>query len=256
MQNNQALFILGSPGSGKDVVIRDITSNYNIIEFTSVQIDEMLSNNDSFVRAKSDKRNALLNTESIIVTANTFDLSFMVTKHILESIGYSLHLILVEADLSTSYDRLQNRNNLRESLNRISIGNSNKRSILSEFNSNIIVNNSKSLELYESRNFVSDILSDLKFESTLNLSDIVKPKIKSKLKSKLSTIAPKYVPAQSEDGMVGTITFTGVESVDEPSFETNLFGSSQQQNDKIDRQTTLNKTKKILFKKRVIPNGI
>jgi dephospho-CoA kinase len=251
MQNNQALFILGSPGSGKDVVIRDITSNYNIVEFTSVQIDEMLSNNDSFVRAKSDKRNALLNTESIIVTANTFDLNFIVTKHVLESIGYTSHLIIVEADLSTSYDRLQNRNNLRESLNRISIGNSNKNSIISEFNSYVIVNNSKYLDLTESRNYISDILSDLKFNSTLSLEDIVKPKLKSRFRYKSKT-----VPDQSENGIVGTIMFTGVESIDEPSFETNLFGSSPQQNDKIDRQNVLSKTKKILFKKRIIPNGI
>ena len=35
MQNKQAIFIIGNPGSGKDVAIRDITSNYNIVEFAA-----------------------------------------------------------------------------------------------------------------------------------------------------------------------------------------------------------------------------
>lgn len=249
MQNNQALFIIGSPGSGKDVVIRDITSNYNIVEFTSNQIDEMLSNNDSFVRAKLDKRNALLNTESIIITANTFDLSFIITKQILESVGYISHLILVEADLSTSYDRLKNRNNLKESLSRISTGNSNKKSIIAEFDTHIIIDNSKVLDLSEARNYTSDILSDLSFKSTLSLEDIVKPKLKTRIKS-------KFVPSQEEDGIVGSIMFTGVESVDSPCSDMPPIGSPNQEVGKVDMQSTLAKTKKILFKRKGIPNGI
>jgi hypothetical protein len=187
MQKNQALFILGSPGSGKDVVIRDISSNFNIVEFTSTQIDEMLSDDASFKRAKFEKQNVLLETKSIIVTANSFDLNFVVTKQILEAIGYSTHLILVEADLNVSYERLQNRKNLKESLDRISTGNSNKQSIIGLFDSYVFVDNSKSLDLSESREFISGILDELSFKTELTLEDILKPK---SIKKKLSGTVP------------------------------------------------------------------
>ena len=56
MQKNQAIFVVGSPGSGKDVFIKDMTSNYNILEFTSSQISEMLSDDAAFKRAKTEKK--------------------------------------------------------------------------------------------------------------------------------------------------------------------------------------------------------
>lgn len=260
MKTNQAIFILGNPGSGKDVIIRDITSNYNIIEFTSSQIDEMLSSDAAFKRAKFDKQNSLLESRSIIVTANSFDLSFMLTKHVLESIGYNSHLIIVEADLSTSIERLKNRKNIKESLERISIGNSNKHSILKEFDSYIEVDNSQILDLIESRSFVFSVLEDLKFESTLTLDEILNPKIKSKFK--------KVVMPNTTDATGETITFTGkTESVDFPYSDQTPWGTPnmetpnrspimQSDQDKKNVKRVLKKTQKILFKHSVIPMGI
>ena len=89
MQNKQAIFIIGNPGSGKDVAIRDITSNYNIVEFAASQIDEMLSNDAAFKRATDEKKDALLERKSILVTGNAFNLSFAITKEVLESVGYT-----------------------------------------------------------------------------------------------------------------------------------------------------------------------
>ena len=195
MQTHQAIFIVGSPGSGKDVVIRDISSNHNIVEFTSIQIDEMLSNNDIFKRAKIEKKNSLLERTSILVTANSFDLNFISTKKVLESIGYTSHLIMVEANLEVSYDRLCNRNNLKESLERITLGNSNRNSILELFSSKMIVENSKSLNLSESRKFLSDILDELNFKSDLSLEDILKTKpLKSKLSGKVPGPSAVVIP--------------------------------------------------------------
>jgi shikimate kinase len=267
MQNNQAIFIIGSPGSGKDVVIRDISSNFNIVEFASNQIDEMLSNDVAFKRAKFEKQFSLLENRSIIVTANSFDLGFILTKQVLESIGYSTHLILVEANLSTSYERLHTRKNLKESLERISSGNSNKISILQMFPSNIIVDNSQVLELSESREFVSGILDDLTFKTDLALEDITNVKLKKKLKVR------GVVPGDSVDnrGLTpGTwSSYIGVsESVDVPSYDlspiatgpmqSNIPVSSDLRSDQ-DKQNTrkvLNKTKAILFKKVAVPKSI
>jgi dephospho-CoA kinase len=265
MQSNQAIFMVGSPGSGKDVVIRDICSNFDIVEFTSTQIDEMLSNDAAFKRAKPEKQHSLLESRSILVTANAYDLSFIVTKEILEAVGYTTHLILVEANLATSYNRLHNRNNLKESLDKISGGNSNKLQILQLFSSNVIVDNSQVLDLTESRQFVSSILDELHFKSDITLEDITKIKLKKKLKG--------VVPGNSVDnrGLTpGTwSSYIGVsESIDVPSYDlspiatgpmqklnsvnSDLRSDQQKQNTK----KVLNKTKAILFKKVAVPKNI
>lgn len=187
MQTNKAIFIIGSPGSGKDIIIKDICSNYNMVEFTSSQIDEMLSDDLAFKRAKSEKRNSLLETQSILVTANSYDLGFVITKQILEFVGYETYLIMVEADLTTSYNRLNNRKNLKESLERVNIGNFNRNSIISLFSDSIVVDNSTTLDLSESRKFIFDILEDLTFNSDLTLEEIT---TKSCLKKKLKSVVP------------------------------------------------------------------
>jgi dephospho-CoA kinase len=264
MQKNQAIFIIGAPGSGKDVVIRDITSNYNIIEFTATQIDEMLSNDTAFKRALPEKQESLLERNSILITANSFNLNFALTKQVLESIGYSAHLILVETNLSVSIERLKTRNNLKESLERITIGNANRKSILELFESNIIVDNSETLDLSEARIYILDILSELSFKSDLTLEDIAKPRIKKKLKS--------IVPGDVTDtrGMTpgSWSVYNGVaESYEVFSFDTSPIATSPMQklssstadmrsdDDKERTRRVLGKIKKINFKK-VVPYGI
>ncbi len=290
MKKNNAIFIIGSPGSGKDVVIRDITSNYNIVEFTSLQTDEMLSNDAAFKRAKTNKQDSLLEGSSIIVTANSFDLGFIVTKTILEAVGYSTQLIVVEADLSTSYDRLQNRSNLKESLERISIGNSNKSSIIKLFDSSIIVDNSKILDLSEAREFIGNILDDLQFKSDLTLDEIApKTSIKKKLygivpgpaavvlpiiddvqqpKKKKSKAVPDNVTDATGEQITGWTSHT--EAFDEPFpyyspmtsggrlqklVNTNTTADMRSDQDKERSRKVLDKIKKINFK-QVTPNGI
>lgn len=259
MQTKQAIFIIGSPGSGKDVVIRDICSNYNIVEFTSTQIDDMLSDDAAFKRAKLEKQYSLLENLSILVTANSYDLGFVLTKEVLEAVGYTTHLILVEANLSTSFERLHNRKNLRESLEKISSGNSNKISIQQLFPSRIVVDNSEVLDLSESRNFVFDILDELSFKTDLTLEDITKVKLKKKLKG--------TVPGDSVDnrGLTpGTwSSYLGVsESSDVPSFDLSPIATLPM--DDVPRhmpsnqkaRKVLNKTRAIIFNRVAVPKSI
>lgn len=250
MNNNKAIFIVGSPGSGKDVVIRDITSNYNLVEFTSTQINEMLSLDSSFKKAKLEKQNALLEQNSILVNCKSYELGFFVTKHILEGIGYSTHLILVEADISVAFDRIKNRN-LQESLDKISIGNNNKNSIMSAFEESIIVDNSKQLDLTECRHFVSELLDNFIFESNLTLEKCVdKKELKSKIKSKI-------VPLDRVSGDIGTLNFLqSFESIDSPELDGLPVTSIANTDDpKKDKSAVLKSVKKTLFTKR-IPNVI
>ena len=271
MQKNQAFFIIGSPGSGKDVVIRDITSNFPIIEFTFSQIDDMLSNDSSFKRATAEKRNALLESNSIVVTANSFNLSFSITKTILESIGYATHLIFVESNLSCAIERLKFRPQLNESLNRISIGNSNKKDILGLFESKIIVDNSEILNLEDCRTFCLNILNELSFDSTLTIEDVgVKPKLKTKLKYKPKTIPSDVTDTRGSMGGVWSISpgYTS-ESIDFPfsdivtptatgplqQIKTNAVNMSSDQ-DKQRTKTVLGKIKRLTKPKRVVSYGI
>lgn len=268
MQNKQAIFIIGSPGSGKDVVIRDISSNYGIVEFTSTQIDEMLYNDTSFKRAKPEKQDSLLERRSILVTANTFDLGFVITKEVLEAIGYSTHLIIVEAELGVAVERLRERKNLKESLDRISVGNANRQSIISLFNSYIIVDNSKVLDLTESREYIYDILEDLTFKSTLSLDEI----LKVNLKKKVEKVVPVKIPADSTDTRSMTpgtwSVYNGVaESIEVPNYDISPVAtgpmqsystttpSMQSDQDRQNTRKVLDKIKKINFKK-VVPRGI
>ena len=270
MQNKQAIIIIGSPGSGKDVIIRDIVSNYGIVEFTSTQISEMLSDDVAFKRAKPEKRDSLLERYSVIVTANSYELGFVVTKQILEDIGYSTHLIFVEADLPTSIERLKNRENLKESLDKITLGNSNKSSILQIFESKLIIDNSKNLELQEVRSFISDILSELSFKFDYSLSDIQEVSLKNKIKKS------KVIPSNTFDvrGDAQINGMTCAESVDAPFFDYNPVFSLPQQNvntsanpsgssvdlrpdkDKERAKGVLKKIKKIKTGMLIVPDGI
>lgn len=291
MQKYQAIFIVGNPGSGKDVIIRDISSNFNIIEYASTQIDEMLSDDAAFKRAKTEKQDALLERNSIIVTANSFDLNFVSTKCVLESVGYSTHLIFVEANLQVSYDRLRTRKNLKESLDKLSIGNNNKHSILDFFDSKVIVDNSESLDLIESREFISGILDELSFNSDLTIEKVLKLNLKTKIKQlvpgaitgqstvvlpiiddvqykKKKKLDPK-IPDTGADARGEQITgwTSHMESSDEPSYNLSAIATGPMQN--IDKSTpsmasdqdkerfrkVFSKLKKINGK-QVVPRGI
>lgn len=258
MQKNQAIFVVGSPGSGKDVFIKDMTSNYNILEFTSSQISEMLSDDAAFKRAKTEKKNSLLYRESIVINCKSYELDFITNKDILEYVGYSTHLVLVEANMKVSYERVKNRN-VKESLERISQGNNNRNSILEIFESKIIVDNSETLNLTESREFINTILDDLVFKSDLTLESVVKDKsLKKKLKSKI-------VPDDRFNSDAGNLNFmfTAYESIDSPDSLSSLSsisttnGSNDYDNGKrFATRETLKKVNSGLKIKKTYPKGI
>lgn len=256
MNKKNAIFVIGSPGSGKDVILRDISSNYHIVEFTSVQLNEMLTDGLIFSKARQDKKNSLLNSESILISCKSYDLDFVTTKHILDDIGYSTHLILVEADINSSYERVKTRN-LKESMDRISQGNANRGSIIGMFTSNIIVDNSYDLNLMETRIFVNKLLNELVFECKISVSDIISENIiKKKIKN-------KYIPDNTIDASglsynpISTFEF---ESADAPSSDSTILGSTGVEdfdsNKEKRNKATLLLTKKVLFNHRVYPKDI
>ena len=73
--------------------------------------------------------------------------------------------------MGIAVERLRNRTNLKESLDRITTGNANRQAIISLFNSHVIVDNSKTLDLTEARTFAYDIRGYLFNKYTLLLFD-------------------------------------------------------------------------------------
>ena len=89
-----AIFLVGGPGSGKDLIIKESLNRYNCKEYNIEQI-----------------KNITLFEQNVIVTANayTFD-KINDAKKLFESLNYNTIMIFVDVCNETSKERLSNRN--------------------------------------------------------------------------------------------------------------------------------------------------
>ena len=60
----KAVFLVGGPGSGKDIILKDIMYNYGLKEFTLEQINNVFNNPIS----ENDKKYSLLKKESVTLS--------------------------------------------------------------------------------------------------------------------------------------------------------------------------------------------
>lgn len=96
-----AVFIVGGPGSGKDILIKHFLENFPVQELT---LEQVLS---------YSKKNKL--SETIIVKGNAYDINNIIeTKQLLENSNYNTTMIFVDVDNETSQQRLQTRTNITE----------------------------------------------------------------------------------------------------------------------------------------------
>ncbi len=96
-----AIFIVGGPGSGKDILIKSFLDTFPVQELTLEQV---------LLYAKKNKL-----TETILVKGNAYDInSVLNTKQILENHNYNNIMIFVEVDDETSKARLRSRLNITE----------------------------------------------------------------------------------------------------------------------------------------------
>lgn len=93
---NKAIFLVGVPGSGKDIILTSVLSKYNLKEYKLEQI----------------KKTKL--QESIIISANAFDESIPQIKELLENSNYSTAMIFVDTTNAISKQRMAFRNNFSE----------------------------------------------------------------------------------------------------------------------------------------------
>ena len=168
----KAIFLVGGPGSGKDIVIKQVLHNYELQEFKLEQI-----------------KNASLSGENeIIITANAYNFEeILITKNLLEENGFETSMIFVDVNEKVSKQRIVSRNineEIRTKKLRESKKNINKFSkefsyfLVVENNSNNIIPNKEELIIF-CESFIN--LETVLFEKTSNKTNNIKRSIKDKL---------------------------------------------------------------------------
>lgn len=91
----KAIFLVGGPGSGKDIVLREVLGSYELQELKLEQI----------------KPEQLMRYQSIVISTNAYDLEGIVAnKKLLEDFGFETSMIFVDVSDNTSKQRLLFRN--------------------------------------------------------------------------------------------------------------------------------------------------
>lgn len=92
---NRAIFLVGGPGSGKDIVLKEALSNFNIREFNTEQVKNVVK---KFFK------------EILVITGNAYNYDkIKESKEILESKNYLTSMIYVDVSDDVSRQRLINR---------------------------------------------------------------------------------------------------------------------------------------------------
>lgn len=179
----QAIFLTGGPGSGKDLLIKEVFQHNNYIELNIDQIKEKK-----------------FYTENIVVVSNAFNLDkIQKAKDILENCYYNTSLVFVDVSDKVSRERLVNRN-LNEEVrkNKLEVSRQNLEEFVTIFeNCYYFDNNFKpaSNEIYEQLVWINEEIESLS-ESKLE-------KFKKKIKKKNSESSYNPLPFPS-DGINST----------------------------------------------------
>ena len=104
---SKAVFVTGCPGSGKDVVIREIISKTHITELNHHQIYKFLADKDSWTKKTSDVRlESLRNHNSVIINAPADDIDkILYIKEELEEMNYEVMMMYVHTSDEISKER-------------------------------------------------------------------------------------------------------------------------------------------------------
>lgn len=137
---NRAIFLVGGPGSGKDIILKEALSNFKIMEFNTEQVKNIVK---KFFR------------EIVVITGNAYNFDkIKESKEILENAGYTTSMIYVDVSDDISKERLCNRN----------ISEDVRFNRLSESKSNFILFSELFSELYLIRNDFSSESEEIKFQ--------------------------------------------------------------------------------------------
>ena len=104
----KAVFVVGGPGSGKDIILREAFSNTTLVEHNFTQILSILNDNqNTIVKSKDLRKESIRTKQSIIINGSATELDMIsYIKESLEHIGYDTMMVFV----STTNEFSSNRN--------------------------------------------------------------------------------------------------------------------------------------------------
>jgi len=104
---SKAVFISGGPGSGKDVIIREVLSQNHINELNHLQVYNLLADKDNFSKNVKDHRmEAIAYRLPLIINAPAGDIDkILYIKEELEEFGYSVMMVYVNTTDEVSKER-------------------------------------------------------------------------------------------------------------------------------------------------------
>lgn len=103
----KAIFIVGGPGSGKDVVIREAIPEAKCMELNTVQAYDYLADKQKLSEKTSDvRRESIRNRGPLIINGPADDVSrISYIKEELEELGYDTLMVFVDTSNTVSQDR-------------------------------------------------------------------------------------------------------------------------------------------------------
>ena len=151
---NKAIFVSGGPGSGKDVIIREILSHVDITEVNHMQAYNYLADKKRLFEKSNDfRRETIRNHYPLIINAPADDFDkISYIKEELEEFGYNTLMIFVNTTDFVSKDRNERLSRMMYESVRHSkwIQSQNNKSIYKEkFENFIQIDNNQSLEQIE-----------------------------------------------------------------------------------------------------------
>lgn len=151
---NKVIFVTGGPGSGKDVIIREILSHTDITEMNHMQAYNYLADKKKLFEKSNDfRRETIRNHFPIIINAPADDLSKITyIKEEFEEFDYSTLMIFVNTTNDVSKDRNEKLSRMMyESVryNRWSESQNNKNIYKDLFENFILIDNNNSIEKIE-----------------------------------------------------------------------------------------------------------
>jgi hypothetical protein len=106
----KALFIFGGPGSGKDIIIREMVANQNVVEMNTSLASSVLSKMNENV--KDYRCDIIRNRMPLIINSATNETELVIEmKENLERLGYVTMMIFV--DTSNEVSRIRNENHVK-----------------------------------------------------------------------------------------------------------------------------------------------
>ena len=151
---NKAIFVTGGPGSGKDVIIREILSNVDITEVNHMQAYNYLADKKRLFEKSNDFRRETIRThQPFIINAPADDIErISYIKEELEEFGYNTLMIFVNTTDNVSKNRNEKLSRMMfESVRHAKWTNSqnNKTEYKEKFDNFIQIDNNQTMEHIE-----------------------------------------------------------------------------------------------------------